>query len=373
MSQVFELTKTLLGSVKFWILLAIIAAAVLLQLLFGQYVSLETLIRQEATLRAWQRTSPLLMYGAAFALEVVVTGLSLPLATIISLIYAWFFGFWPALVIVSFGSTTGATVAFLMSRYFLRSAIQRRFGDRLAGFNTALQREGAFYLLTLRLLPIVPFWMINLVMGLTSIGVGTFWWVSQVGMLPGTAIYVYAGASIPDLQQINNPYELRATDIRNWPSLVHQLAAAAESDSPSPAKRLWELLGPQPRDTILMSSKSGKLRLQARLELAQALDQALRDPDLYEPAAWREIEIPAAAQRWTERQAAGQKLSQEQVVQWNRLLLQAAFPQQIRAPQPIVNPRLFGALLLLGLFPLAIKKLVSWWRPAPDKAIEPRR
>ena len=131
-----------------------------------------------------------------------MTVLSLPGASMLTIAYGWFFRFWSALVLVSFASTTGATIAFLLSRYLLRDIVQRRFGDRLTKFNQALEREGAFYLLTLPLIPAVPFFVINLVMGLTRLPVRTFWWVSQLGMLAGTAVYVYAGSRVPDLQTL---------------------------------------------------------------------------------------------------------------------------------------------------------------------------
>ena len=141
----------------------------------------------------------MLVYAVAFLVYVAVTGLSLPGAIVLTLTCGWLFGFWRGLVLVSFASTTGATVAFLMSRFLLRDSIQRRFGDRLATFNQALEREGAFYLFMLRLIPAVPFFVINVVMGLTPIRSRTYWWVSQIGMLPGTAVYVYTGASVPNL------------------------------------------------------------------------------------------------------------------------------------------------------------------------------
>jgi uncharacterized membrane protein YdjX (TVP38/TMEM64 family) len=105
-------------------------------------------------------------------------------------------------VLVSFASTAGATVAFLTSRYLLRESVQSKFGPRLQSFNRHLEQEGAFYLFTLRLVPLVPFFVINLVMGLTALRARTFWWVSQVGMLPGTLVYVYAGSSVPNLSQL---------------------------------------------------------------------------------------------------------------------------------------------------------------------------
>ena len=143
-----------------------------------------------------------LALGGAFGIYTLVTGFSLPGAAIMTLALGWFFGFGRAFVLVSFASTAGATLAFLISRFLLREWVQTRFRDRLTGFNDALQREGAFYLFTLRLIPVVPFFVINLVMGLTPLPVRTFWWVSQVGMLPGTAVFVYAGSQFPSLQML---------------------------------------------------------------------------------------------------------------------------------------------------------------------------
>ena len=167
---------------------------------FGDDLSLSSLAEHEADFREYQASHPVLVYGVAFAAYVLVTGLSLPGAAGMTLLLGWLFGFWSAIVVVSFASTMGASIAFLLSRYLMRDAIQQRFGDRLSAFNEALRREGAFYLFTLRLIPAVPFFVINVVMGLTPIGLATFWWVSQLGMLPGTAVYVYAGASVPDLK-----------------------------------------------------------------------------------------------------------------------------------------------------------------------------
>lgn len=166
---------------------------------FRDTLTLQHLAAQEAQLRAWQQDHPLLVYGAAYLIYVIVTGLSLPGATVLTLTCGWFFGFWRGVLLVSFASTSGATVAFLVSRFLLRDSIQQRFGERLATFNQALEREGAFYLFMLRLIPAVPFFVINVVMGLTPIRTRTYWWVSQLGMLPGTAVYVYAGSSVPNL------------------------------------------------------------------------------------------------------------------------------------------------------------------------------
>ena len=184
------------------ILLVVIGVVIVGYALFGDLLSLENLAKQETQLRTLQAESPLLVFGAAFLIYVAVTGFSLPGAAILTLAYGWYFGWIRGLVLVSFASTTGATIAFLFSRFLFRDAIQNRFGDRLQSFNQSLEKEGPFFLFTLRLIPAVPFFVINAVMGLTPIPTRTFWWVSQLGMLAGTAVFVYAGSSVPDLQTL---------------------------------------------------------------------------------------------------------------------------------------------------------------------------
>lgn len=190
------------GRSKLILLMLVICAAGAAAWLLRDELSLQKLAAGETAFRTFQTNHPVLVYVAAFAAYVVVAGLSLPGATALTLFIAWLLGFWRGMLVVSFGSTAGATVAFLLSRYFLRDAITKKFGDRLMAFHDALQREGAFYLFTLRLIPAVPFFVINAVMGLTPLAVRKFWWVSQIGMLPGTAVYVYAGASVPKLQTL---------------------------------------------------------------------------------------------------------------------------------------------------------------------------
>lgn len=180
------------------VVLAIVATSVLLR----DQISLESLAHQEASLRHFQAEHPLLVYGIALLAYVLVTGLSIPGATVMTLVLGWYLGFWRAVVLVSFASTTGATLAFLMSRFLLRDAVQAKFGDRLAAFNAALDRDGALYLFLLRLTFVVPFFVINLVMGLTRLRTWTFWWVSQLGMLPASCLYTWAGASVPDLNTL---------------------------------------------------------------------------------------------------------------------------------------------------------------------------
>lgn len=186
-----------------WIGLAsLLAIAGVAYFLSRDQLSLESLASQESSLRSFQNAHPVLVYGIAFAIYVAVTGLSLPGATVLTLVFGWYFGFARALALVSFASTTGATLAFLLSRFFFRDSVQSRFGDTLAKFNQSLREEGAFYLFTLRLIPAVPFFVINAVMGLTPMRAGTFWWVSQLGMLPGTIVYVYAGSRVPSLRTL---------------------------------------------------------------------------------------------------------------------------------------------------------------------------
>ena len=189
--------KGLSGKMVLLAILALIIIVVLTQ--FRHELTLASLAARESQLRDFQAQFPSVVYGVAFLVYVTITGLSLPGAAALTLVYGWYFNFLPALVLVSFASTSGATVAFLVSRFLLRDAVQNKFGDRLTSFNHHLGSEGAFYLFTLRLIPAVPFFVINLVMGLTPIKTRTYWWVSQLGMLPGTVVYVYAGSRVPNL------------------------------------------------------------------------------------------------------------------------------------------------------------------------------
>ena len=185
------------------IVLALLVIAVsVLFIQYREFLSLETMAAKETQLREYQSRHPILVYGIAFFAYVIATGLSLPGAAALTLVFGWYFGFWPALVMISFASTIGATMAFLLSRYFLGGWVQNKFGHRLGTFNEQLDQKGAFFLFSLRLVPAVPFFVINLVMGLTKMKTGTFYWVSQIGMLLGTAVYVYAGSRVPALNTL---------------------------------------------------------------------------------------------------------------------------------------------------------------------------
>ena len=184
-------------------LLGLLAAVIIIGYTqFRETLTLANLAEQETRLREFQTQYPLLVFGSAFVLYVVVTGLSLPGATPLSLLYGWYFRLVPGVVLVSFASTAGATLAFALSRFLFRDFVQRRFGQRLERIQAAWEREGAYYLFTLRLIPAIPFFVINAVMGLTTIRARTFWWVSQLGMLPATIVYVFAGSSVPSLRTL---------------------------------------------------------------------------------------------------------------------------------------------------------------------------
>ena len=170
----------------------------------GQYFNLEYLKEKQAAMDAYYEREPVTTTVSYFLLYVIITGLSLPGAAILTLAAGAIFGVLWGTIVVSFASTIGATLAFLVSRYLFREAIQGRFADKLTAINRGIDEEGAFYLFTLRLVPIFPFFIINLVMGLTTIKALTFFLVSQVGMLAGTVVYVNAGTQIAKIEQLKD-------------------------------------------------------------------------------------------------------------------------------------------------------------------------
>jgi uncharacterized membrane protein YdjX (TVP38/TMEM64 family) len=186
------------------LLLLAVAALVGAYLAFdlGRFLSLEYLKGQQAALAGLFERHPWAVLSAFMALYVAVTALSLPGATILTLAAGGIFGFWLGLLVASFASSIGATLAFLVSRYLLRDTVTRRFGERVADIDRGVAKDGAFYLFTLRLVPLVPFFVINLVMGLTAMKAATFYAVSQVGMLAGTAVYVNAGTQLARIESL---------------------------------------------------------------------------------------------------------------------------------------------------------------------------
>jgi pyruvate/2-oxoglutarate dehydrogenase complex dihydrolipoamide dehydrogenase (E3) component/uncharacterized membrane protein YdjX (TVP38/TMEM64 family) len=195
---------------KQMLLLVVVIAAVTMFFAFdlGRFLSLEFIRTRQAELAATYAARPLAMIAAFFAIYVAVTALSLPGATILTLAAGAIFGLLAGTLIVSFASSLGALLAFWVARTVLRDSVQRRFGARLAEIDRGIEKEGALYLVSLRLLPLFPFFVINLLMGLTRMRSGTFYLASQIGMLAGTVVYVNAGtqlAGITSLSDIASP------------------------------------------------------------------------------------------------------------------------------------------------------------------------
>lgn len=168
----------------------------------GQYLNLQTLKAQQQNIESFRAANPGVAILGYFVIYVLVTALSLPGATLLTLAGGAVFGLGWGLLIISFASTIGATLAFLIARYLLRDWVSQRFGQRLRTIDDGIAREGAFYLFTLRLVPLFPFFLINLLLGLTAMKARTFYWVSQVGMLAGTVVYVNAGTQLGRIESL---------------------------------------------------------------------------------------------------------------------------------------------------------------------------
>ncbi len=191
------------------IILVIIAAMAFFFIFdLDNLLTLENVKANQAELADFRESMPVLTSLVYFSLYVLVTALSLPGAAIMTIVSGALFGLFWGFLLSSFASTIGATLAFLASRYLLRDSVQNRFGDKLTVINEGIAIDGLFYLFTLRLVPIFPFFLINILMGLTRIKTWAFSWVSQLGMLAGTLIYVNAGtqiAQIENLREILSP------------------------------------------------------------------------------------------------------------------------------------------------------------------------
>jgi pyruvate/2-oxoglutarate dehydrogenase complex dihydrolipoamide dehydrogenase (E3) component/uncharacterized membrane protein YdjX (TVP38/TMEM64 family) len=179
-----------------------LAVAAFFALDLDRFLTLDTLKASQAEFAAAYAADPLRVSGIFFLIYVAVTALSLPGAAVLTLAAGALFGLAIGTLVASFASSIGATLAFLVSRFLLRDGVQRRFGDRLAAVNQGMARDGAFYLFALRLVPLFPFFVINLLMGLTPIRTRTFYWVSQLGMLAGTLVYVNAGTQLADVDSL---------------------------------------------------------------------------------------------------------------------------------------------------------------------------
>jgi len=187
------------------LILAALAAVIAAYFGFGlgQYLTFDGMKAAVAAWEAFYAENPVLVLALFFLAYVVVTAASLPGAAIMTLAAGALFGLVMGTVLVSFASTMGAGLAFLSARYVLRDGLEARFGERLRSINEGLERDGAFYLFTLRMIPVVPFFMVNLVMGLTRLPLVTFLWVSQIGMLLGTIIYVNAGTQLSQIDGLS--------------------------------------------------------------------------------------------------------------------------------------------------------------------------
>ena len=195
---------------KLWQRWILVAAAVALLIWayvafdLGSLLTLEHLKSSRDQLQGLFAEQPALTLGIYFAVYVIATAASFPGAVILTLAAGALFGFWLGLLVVSFASSLGALLAFLVARYLLRDTVQRRFGRTLSPINEGIARDGVFYLLTLRLVPVFPFWLINLVMGLTPISATRYYLTSQVGMLPGTAVFILAGTQLASIESVGD-------------------------------------------------------------------------------------------------------------------------------------------------------------------------
>lgn len=188
---------------KLFIGLTLIIIITLLIINFGELLTLENAKAQQAALSQYIAENFATAASLYFLFYILITAFSIPGAAVVTLLGAALFGFWMSLLLVSFASTLGATIAFLSSRYLLRDWVQSKFGSKLEAINKGVERDGAFYLFSLRLIPVFPFFLINLLMGLTPIKVSRFYLVSQLGMLPGTAVYLNAGTQLAEINTLS--------------------------------------------------------------------------------------------------------------------------------------------------------------------------
>ena len=249
---------------KKYLVLALLALGAVLFFGFGleRYLSLATLQQSHGKLVELYAQSPWTLRAAYFAAYVAVASLSLPGAAILTLAGGGVFGMGWGLLMVSFASSIGATMSFLMARFVLRDSVQQRFATRMTEINRGVERDGAFYLLSLRLIPVVPFFVINLAMGLTAMRTWTFYWVSQLGMLAGTAVYVNAGtqlASITSLKDVASPGLLGAFVLLGLFPLVAKFVLAQIQQRKVFAK--WRAVRPSKfdRNLIVIGGGAGGL------------------------------------------------------------------------------------------------------------------
>ncbi|MGB4100868.1 MAG: TVP38/TMEM64 family protein [Alphaproteobacteria bacterium] len=185
-------------------LLLLIAVIVAWKLRITDYLNLEFIRSQQVALKNYYSEYPFVTVGLFFIIYVVVAALSLPGAAVMTLLGGALLGFWKGLIAVSFASTIGATLAFLLSRFLLQDWIQGRYQKQLTILNDGFKKEGTFYLFALRLIPAFPFFLVNIMTSVMPIKTRDFYRVSQLGMLPGTAVYVYAGTELGKIQSLSD-------------------------------------------------------------------------------------------------------------------------------------------------------------------------
>jgi uncharacterized membrane protein YdjX (TVP38/TMEM64 family) len=170
----------------------------------ADYLSLAFIRSQHSELNRYRVEHPVLSFGLFFIFYVIITSLSLPGAAVMTLLGGALFGFWQGLIAVSFASTIGATLAFLLGRFLMKDWIQGRYQKQLKTLNEGFKKEGAFYLFALRLIPSFPFFLVNILTSFMPISIRSFYGASQLGMLPGTAAYVYAGTELGKIQSLSD-------------------------------------------------------------------------------------------------------------------------------------------------------------------------
>ena len=191
-----------LGWLRVALVVAIVGFMAFAYFKWSNELTLDRLALHQQQFRTALNDRPILVLLVAFCAYVLVTSTFIGSATAVTLLFGWLFGVVVGALLVSFASTTGATLVFLASRYFFRGEIERRFSAQVRRIDEAFRKNGAAYLLSLRLIPGIPFWLLNAFMGLTPIRLKTYWWISQVGMFPATLLLVYAGSTVPDLMTL---------------------------------------------------------------------------------------------------------------------------------------------------------------------------
>jgi len=187
-------------------LLILIILAVIAFFLFDiqQYAKLDYIKAEQQNIFEYYKQNVFFIMVLFVFLYILVTALSLPVATVLTLLGGALFGFSTGLIIVSFASTIGATLAFMMARFLAQDYVQKNYKNQLYKINKKFESEGVFYLFALRLVPLFPFFIINVVMALMPIKTWTFYWISQLGMLPGTIVYVYAGTQLTQIETFSD-------------------------------------------------------------------------------------------------------------------------------------------------------------------------